>query len=130
MTDVTLISYAKMHTCLQAADTLAQQASMPKSLICGREATGYRDNSAFSRKTGRVVVVHEAAALCGVGAEVAALVADQAFAALKAPVRRITSPDVPTPASYALEQAFLPQASDIVASVHELMRPQYESRVA
>ena len=60
------------------------------------------------RKSGRLVVVHEAAAPCGVGAEIAALVSEQAFEALKSPVRRLTGPDAPAP-SWVLEQAGVPQ---------------------
>jgi pyruvate dehydrogenase E1 component beta subunit len=76
---------------------------------------------ASARKTGRVVVVHEASRMCGVGAEVAALVFERAFDALKAPVRRITGPDAPAPSSYALEQAFIPQPPAIVSAAMELM---------
>jgi len=68
------------------------------------------------RRTGRLVVVHEANRLCGVGAEVAAIVAEKAFDALRAPVVRITSPDVPAPSSYPLEMAFAPQADAIAAA--------------
>jgi acetoin:2,6-dichlorophenolindophenol oxidoreductase subunit beta len=77
------------------------------------------------RKTGRLLVVHEASAMCGVGAEVAAIVADKAFDALKAPVRRITGPDAPAPSSWVLEQAYVPQAGAIVEqALLMLARPQ------
>ena len=74
-----------------------------------------------ARKTGRVIVVHEASRMCGVGAEVAAIVAEQAFSSLKAPVVRVTGPDAPPPSSYALEQAFMPQPDRIVAAAESLM---------
>jgi pyruvate dehydrogenase E1 component beta subunit len=61
-----------------------------------------------------VVVVHEASRVCGVGAEIAALVSEHAFDALKAPVKRVAGPDAPAPSSYALEQAFVPQVPAIV----------------
>jgi pyruvate dehydrogenase E1 component beta subunit len=117
-TDVTLVSYSKsVTTCLAAADQLAQRG-VDAEVIDLRtlkpldEATILRS----VRKTGRLVVVHEAAAPCGVDAEVAAIVSEKAFAALKAPVRRITGPDAPAPSSWMLEQAALPQA-DAVARV-------------
>lgn len=72
-------------------------------------------------KTGRAVIVHEAAAACGVGAEVAALIAEKAFDKLKAPVVRITGPDAPPAASYPLEQAYVPQAERIAENVKRLM---------
>jgi pyruvate dehydrogenase E1 component beta subunit len=58
-------------------------------------------------------VVHEASGLCGVGAEIAALVAEQAFDALKAPVRRLTGPDAPAASSWVLEQAAVPSAEAV-----------------
>lgn len=122
--DVTLVSYAKtVHTCVQAATTLAQQG-IEAEVIDLRTLKPLDTEAVLHsvRKTGRLVVVHEAGPLCSVGSDIAAVVADQAFDALQAPVRRITSPDVPTPASYALEQAFVPQAAAIVAAVEELTR--------
>ena len=74
------------------------------------------------RKTGRLIVVHEASRMCGVGAEVAAIVAEQAFASLKAPIVRVTGPDAPPPSSYALEQAFMSQPGRIVAAVEGVMQ--------
>jgi pyruvate dehydrogenase E1 component beta subunit len=76
------------------------------------------------RKTGRVLIVHEASGMCGVGAEIAAIVAEKAFRALKAPVMRLTGPDAPAPSSYALEQAFMPQPDGIVAAVKKLVAPE------
>jgi pyruvate dehydrogenase E1 component beta subunit len=122
-TDVTIISYAKMvHTSLQAAEELATKGISAevvdlRSLKPLDEATIL----ASARKTGRVIVVHEASRMCGVGAEVAAIVAEQAFASLKAPVVRITGPDAPPPSSYALEQAFMPQPARVVAAVEHMM---------
>jgi len=72
-------------------------------------------------KSGRLVVVHEASRTCGVGAEVAATVAEKAFGALKAPVARITGPDAPAPASWALEQAFVPQPDRIADAARRLV---------
>jgi pyruvate dehydrogenase E1 component beta subunit len=69
---------------------------------------------ASARRTGRVVIVHEASQTCGVGAEIAALVAEHAFDDLMAPVQRITGPDAPAPASHALEQAFVPSIDRVV----------------
>jgi acetoin:2,6-dichlorophenolindophenol oxidoreductase subunit beta len=68
-----------------------------------------------------VLIVHEASRMCGVGAEVAAIVSKQAFGALKAPVVRVTGPDAPAPSSYALKQAFMPQADAVVAAARKLI---------
>ena len=122
-TDLTLISYAKtVHTCMQAAEELAA-AGISAEVIDLRTLKPLDEATILAsvRKTGRAIVVHEAGRLCGVGAEVAAILAEQAFASLKAPVVRITGPDAPAPSSYVLEQAFIPQAPAIVAAATQLM---------
>jgi pyruvate/2-oxoglutarate/acetoin dehydrogenase E1 component len=121
--DVTLVSYAKsVHACLEAANELATRGVMAE-VIDLRSIKPLDEDAivASARKTGRVVVVHEASRMCGVGAEVAALVSERAFDALKAPVRRVTGPDAPAPASYVLEQAFVPQPPAIVSAAMGLM---------
>ncbi len=65
------------------------------------------------KKTGHLIVTDTSWELCGVSSEVAALVAEKAFASLKGPVRRIALPNCPAPVSAALEQAFYPKASTI-----------------
>ncbi|PWC89291.1 pyruvate dehydrogenase complex E1 component subunit beta [Azospirillum sp. TSO5] len=121
--DVTLVSYAKtVGTCMAAADTLA--AAGVNAEVIDLRSLKPLDEDAILRsvaKTGRLVVVHEASRLCGVGAEIAALVAEKAFASLRAPVLRLTGPDAPAPASFPLEQAFVPQADAVVAAVRSLM---------
>lgn len=122
--DVTLVSYAKtVHTCMAAAEALAREG-VSAEVIDLRTLKPLDIGTVLGsvRRTGRLVVVHEAGPLCGVGAEVAAQVAEQAFASLKAPVRRVTSADVPTPASHVLEAAFLPQVAHIVAAVQGLVQ--------
>ena len=121
--DVTIISYAKVvHTCMQAATTLAQ-IGVSAEVIDLRSLKPLDEKALINsaRKTGRVLIVHEASRMCGVGAEVAAIVAEQAFDTLKAPVLRLTGPDAPAPSSYVLEQAFMPQLDGVVAAVKKLM---------
>jgi len=122
-TDVTLVSYAKMvHTCLAAAETLAG-AGISAEVLDLRSLKPFDEAAVLAsvRKTGRVVVVHEASRTCGVGAEIAATVAEKAFDALKGRVLRVTGPDAPAPSSYALEQAFIPQPDSIVAAARSLV---------
>ena len=116
--DVTLISYAKtVHTCLAAAETLAEQG-VSAEVMDLRSLKPLDEDAILGsvRKTGRAIVVHEAAGPCGVGAEIAAILAEKAFGALKAPVVRLTGPDAPAAASYPLETAYAPQADAIVAA--------------
>lgn len=121
--DVTIISYAKMvGTCMQAADKLAAQG-VSAEVIDLRSLKPLDEEAILrsARKTGRVLVVHEASRMCGVGAEVAAIVAEHAFGSLKAPVMRLTGPDAPAPSSYALEQAFMPQADAVAGAALRLL---------
>ena len=73
------------------------------------------------RKTGKVLIAHEATQSCGVGAEVASLVSERAFEFLDGPIRRLTAADVPIPFSPALEQAVLPQLDDMKEACRELL---------
>jgi 2-oxoisovalerate dehydrogenase E1 component beta subunit len=73
------------------------------------------------RKTGKVLIAHEATRSCGVGAEVAALIGEEAFEDLDAPIRRLTAPDVPIPFSPPLEQAVLPGLDDMKEAARELL---------
>jgi 2-oxoisovalerate dehydrogenase E1 component beta subunit len=73
------------------------------------------------RKTSKVVVLHEATRSCGVGAEVCALIAQEAFEDLDGPVVRVTTPDTPIPFSPPLERAVLPQVDDVKEACRELL---------
>lgn len=124
--DVSLVSYGKtVHHCLQAAEALTGQG-ISAEVIDLRSLKPLDEDAILAsvRKTGRLVVVHEANKLCGVGAEIAALVAEQAFDALKAPIVRLGGPDAPVASSYPLEQAFVPQADAIAAAAARLCERQ------
>ncbi|HZO36081.1 MAG TPA: thiamine pyrophosphate-dependent enzyme [Solirubrobacteraceae bacterium] len=71
-------------------------------------------------KTGRLVVVDEGHLSCGVGSEIAAIVAEEGFDLLKAPIRRVATPDVPIPFSPVLEAEIAPYADKIAAAVRAL----------
>lgn len=121
--DVTLVSYAKtVGHCLQAAQALAAQG-VSAEVIDLRTLKPLDEATVLAsvRKTGRLVVVHEASGLCGVGAEIAALAGEKAFGALKAPVLRLTGPDAPAASSWVLEQAGVPQPEAIVNAVRRLV---------
>lgn len=121
--DLTLVSYAKtVQVCLQAAQQLASDG-ISAEVIDLRSLKPLDEETilASARKTGRVLVVHEASRMCGVGAEVAAIVAEKAFATLEAPVLRLTGPDAPAPSSYVLEQAFVPQPGAVATAAARLL---------
>ena len=71
------------------------------------------------RRTGRVVIVHEAPRTCGYGAELSALIAERALTSLQAPVLRVTGYDTPFP--YTLEHTYLPDAKRVLAAVERVM---------
>jgi len=77
---------------------------------------------ASARKTGRVIVAHEAHKRSGPGAEIAALIAEHALDYLDAPIRRVAAKNVPLPYAPALEQFVLPGKDDIVNAVKEVLQ--------
>jgi len=74
------------------------------------------------KKTGRLVIADGGWKTCGVASEIAALVSESVFEHLKAPIRRVTLPDCPAPASSALEGQYYPTYRAIVQSVREIFR--------
>ncbi|MEQ8222815.1 MAG: alpha-ketoacid dehydrogenase subunit beta [Candidatus Eremiobacterota bacterium] len=73
------------------------------------------------RKTGRLIITDTGWKTGGVTAEISAMVAEKGFHLLKAPVQRVTCPDLPTPAGYTLEAAFYTGAKDIITSIRKLL---------
>lgn len=74
------------------------------------------------KKTGRLIIADAGWKICGVGAELAALVAEKAFEYLKAPIMRVSLPDTPAPASSVLEKAYYPSANNIISAVKRLFK--------
>ena len=73
------------------------------------------------RRTRRCLIVHEDTITAGFGAEVAAVVAQEAFLSLDAPIRRMAIPDIPTPYNVGLMNAILPKVDEIAAMMSELV---------
>lgn len=74
------------------------------------------------RKTGHVILVHEAPVVGGPAGEVAAVIAERALTYLEAPIKRIGAADVPIPQNASLERFVVPQVEDIVATAREIVR--------
>jgi pyruvate/2-oxoglutarate/acetoin dehydrogenase E1 component len=72
------------------------------------------------RRTGRAVIVHEAARFCGFGAELSALLAEKALYSLRAPVLRVTGYDTPVP--YVLENVYLPDSGRIASAARRTVQ--------
>jgi 2-oxoisovalerate dehydrogenase E1 component beta subunit len=121
-TDVTLFAYGAMiPPSVEAADTLAKEG-ISAEVIDLRTLVPLDEKAVVAsvEKTGRAVIVHEAARFCGFGAELAAILAEKAFYSLKAPVARVTGYDTPFP--YALEHVYLPGKDRIVHAARETVR--------
>jgi len=118
--ELTVIAYGSaVGLALRAAEELVEDIEvLDLRSLCPLDSDSVL---ASARKTGKVLVAHEAVRSCGVAAEVAALVAAEAFEDLDAPVRRLTAPDVPIPFSPPLEQAVLPQLEDMKEACRELL---------
>jgi pyruvate dehydrogenase E1 component beta subunit len=74
------------------------------------------------KKTGRLLIVEEDCRTCGVGAEIAAIVAEEAFDYLESPIKRIAEPDTPIPFSPVLEKYVIPDDKSIIKGVEDLLR--------
>jgi 2-oxoisovalerate dehydrogenase E1 component beta subunit len=124
-TDATIVAYGLMvHESEKAAAAIAQETGASIELIDLRSLKPLDEAAVLdsARKTGKVLVVTEANRLCSVASEIAALVAEEAFAYLDAPVMRVTAPDVPAmPFSPPLEHAFMVDAEKIGAMLRKLV---------
>lgn len=121
--DLTMITYGGMlHRTLQAAEQLAAQGV--EAEVIDLLTLSPLDDEAFTasaRKTGRVVIVHEAHRSFGPGAEIVARLVEKAFFYLEAPVQRVTGFDIMVP-FFAREQAYLPDVARIVDGAHEVLK--------
>ncbi len=116
-TDVTVIAWAAMlHEARIACDEAAKEGIDCELLDLRTLWPVDIDRITESvRKTGRVVIVHEAPKTCGFGAELVALLSERCFYHLEAPPRRVTGYDTPFP--YALENEYLPLAPRILRGI-------------
>ncbi len=117
--DVTILAYSMMlHKALAAAETLALQGIEaevidPRTLVPFDKETLYKS----IEKTGRLVIVHEAVKQGGFGGEIAAMVAEECFDFLDAPIKRVAAPFAPIPFAANLEAAYIPDEAKIIAAV-------------
>ena len=117
--DVTIVGILRMaHIAEQAAKTLAHEHGVEAEVIDPRTLRPLDLDTILEsvRKTNRLVIVEEGWPHGGVGANIAALVAEQAFDHLDAPVQRVTGADVPMPYSKRLEQSAIPHAEHVVSA--------------
>ncbi|SDA25445.1 pyruvate dehydrogenase E1 component beta subunit [Pseudomonas sp. NFPP10] len=117
--DVTLVSYGRtVNTALDAARSLAGRG-IDCEVIDLRTTSPLDEDSILEsvEKTGRLVVIDEANPRCSMATDISALVAQKAFASLKAPIEMVTAPHTPVPFSDALEDLYIPDAAKIEQAV-------------
>lgn len=121
-TDVTLVSWgAMMHETLKAAEVLKQHGIEAEVIDVASIRPLDMETILHSvEKTGRCVIVHEAVKTCGVGAEIAAQLAEHGLTSLLAPIQRVAAYDVIVPLS-RLENYYLPSVDRITAAVQKVM---------
>jgi len=122
--DVTVVAISgAIRAALEAAKTLAEEGISVE--IVDPRTLKPLDTETIIRsvnKTGRLVVVENAHRMCGLAAEIAAIVAEEAFDSLRKPVQRLTAPDVHVPFSPTLEEQLFPTKEKIVVAVKKLLR--------
>ena len=120
--DVSLVTFGTtVLEALEAAEILAGEGVSVEVLDL-RSLVPY-DHAALLetvRKTGRLLILHEARKRGGIGAEFVTIVAEEAFEELDAPIRRVTAIDTPVPFSPPLEKAYLPNSDQVVQALRDL----------
>ena len=121
--DLTVVTYGlTLHYCLEAAEVLSKEG-LEVEVVDLRTLKPLDGDTVLAsvRKTGKLLIVHEDNITGGVGAEVAALAADQAFEHLDGPISRLCGPDVPTmPFAQTLEDAYMPDTEKVVQALRKL----------
>ena len=121
--DVTVVAIGLMvHRALAAADQL-QEKGISIEVVDPRTLAPLDKQTIINsvRKTGKLVIMDEEPKTESASSEIAAIVAEEAFDLLKAPVKRVCAPDTPIPFSPALEKVWMPNEENLIAAVTELM---------
>lgn len=120
--DLTVVSYGAMvHKVERAAEALARDG-IEAEVLDLRSIQPWDEAAVLAslRRTHRLLIVHEAVEAFGVGAEIAARMADIGFDELDAPIVRVAAPFVPVPFAPSLEAQYQPQKADIIAAARKL----------
>jgi len=122
--DVTIVALAAMvPRAMKAAETLQSEHGISAEVVDVRSLVPLDATTIFESvsKTARLVTVEENPRLCGWGAEISSLVAEELFWDLEGPIVRVTTPHIPLPSADALEDAVMPSAPRIVDNVLKLV---------
>lgn len=121
--DVTVVTWSNMvGVALTAANQLSQEGVEVEVMDLRTLTPLDKETILVSvRKTGRLVVLHEATRTGGFAGEISAIVMEEALSSLKAPLRRVTGPDIPVPSSPPLEAFYLPNAEKLISAIREIV---------
>ena len=124
--DVTILTYSRMrHHCLQALKPLEEEGFDPELIdLISLKPLDMKTIGESVRKTHRVIIVEECMKTGGIAAELTALITEQLFDELDAPVLRLSSQDIPTPYNGTLERLTIVQPPQIVEAVQKMMALQ------
>lgn len=115
------ISYGVVEA-LKAAEFLAQKGIEAEVIdLCSLKPWDKEMVFNSIKKTGRLIIIDTAWKMCGLAAEIAAEVAEEAFSYLKAPIKRLSFAEAPTPTSFKLEEFFYPNSSNVVSAAIEII---------
>ena len=122
--DITIVATGWMAQKAIEASAILQKDGIDVEIIDVRTLKPLDKTLIFKsvKKTGRLVVADAGWKTCGVAGEISALVTENIFETLKAPIKRVVLPDTPAPMSSVLERAYYPDADDIVATVKSLFK--------
>ncbi|PSB06271.1 alpha-ketoacid dehydrogenase subunit beta [Pleurocapsa sp. CCALA 161] len=124
--DVTILTYSRMrHHCTQALKEIEKQGYDPEIIdLISLKPFDMETISKSVRKTHKVIIVEECMKTGGIGAELVALISEQLFDELDAPVLRLSSQDIPTPYNGKLENLTIVQPAQIAEAVQKMMNDQ------
>ena len=121
--DATIIAMGMMVHYARGAIAALAEEGINCDLIDLRTTSPLDENTILDsvEKTGRVVIVDEGTPRCSLASDIAGFIASHGFSSLKAPVQQVTSPHAPVPFSKELEQAYYPNAGDIIGAVKNVI---------
>jgi 2-oxoisovalerate dehydrogenase E1 component beta subunit len=121
--DMTILTYGAMvYQCLKAAQRLEEEDDLEVEVVDLRSLTPLDRETIMEsvKRTNKVLIVHEDTLTGGIGAELAAILAEELFEYLDGPITRVAAPDAPFPYAPPLEEAFLPNAEKILTAARKL----------
>lgn len=121
--DVTVVAFGTMvHRAMAAAEKLQNDEGISIEIVDPRTVVPLDKQAIYDSiaKTGRLVIMDEEPKTGSAAAEIAALVAEEAFDLLDAPIKRVCAPDTPIPFSPPLEAFWMPDANNLIQAVHEI----------